>query len=408
MNAVTQRAEQRVAGHSSAQARFYASLDRGLLIAVAILLCFGLVMVESASIPVAERQLGQPFYYLERQALYAVFGLLLGAVVVRIRLVYWEKTGLALLLFASFLLLLVLIPGVGVDINGGMRWLNLRLFKVQVSEPARLFVLIYLAGYLVRHGEQVRTSAWGFGRPMIVLSLLCLLLLMEPDFGASAVLLATALGMMYLAGVRLWRFALLLLLTVAALAVLVVASPYRLERLTTFMNPWAHPYHSGFQLTQSLIAIGRGGLFGVGLGGSILKLFYLPEAPTDFLFAIIAEELGLAGITVVIGLYAYVVWRAFVMGARAERSGNGFAAYLAYGIGIGIGLQAFINIGVNMGVLPTKGLTLPLLSYGGSSMLVTCLAIALLLRIGYETRSTVPEPRSRVPAFRSAGKGRRA
>lgn len=403
MNAVPQL-QQRTQGKASAQARLYAGLDRGLLIAVFALLCFGLVMVESASIPIAERQLGQPFYFLERQALYAVFGLLLGMAVVRLRLVYWEKAGLGLLLFAFFLLLLVLIPGVGVDINGGMRWLNLRLFKVQVSEPARLFVLIYLAGYLVRHGEEVRTLAWGFIKPMVILSLLCVLLIMEPDFGASAVLLATALGMMYLAGVRLWQFALLLLLTLGVLALLVVVSPYRLERLTTFMDPWAHPYHSGFQLTQSLIAIGRGGLFGVGLGGSILKLFYLPEAPTDFLFAIIAEELGLVGIATVIGLYTYVVWRAFSIGAHAERSGNGFAAYLAYGIGIGIGLQAFINIGVNMGVLPTKGLTLPLMSYGGSSMLVTCLGIALLLRIGYETRTTVFEPRAAAPGFRSLRK----
>jgi len=364
-------------------------MDYLLLFAVLALAALGLVMVASASITLADRELGQPFYYALRQAIYIGVGVLLGTGVYRLRLALVEQAGLLLLLTAFALLLAVLVPGVGTQVNGSVRWLNTGLFRLQVSEPAKLMILLYLASYLNRHGEEVRTQLSGFIKPLALLGLAAILLLLEPDFGATVVMLATAMGMIFIAGARLWQFGGMLGLGGVSLAGLAVSSPYRMERLTTFLNPWADPFDSGFQLTQSLIAIGRGEWFGVGLGASIQKLFYLPEAHTDFVFAVLAEELGLLGVCVVIALYAVVVWRAFVIAIQAEKAGNGFASLLAHGIGIWIGLQAFINMGVNMGLLPTKGLTLPLMSYGGSSMVVVCAAIALLLRVDHETRCTV-------------------
>jgi cell division protein FtsW len=364
-------------------------MDYLLLFAVMALAALGLVMVASASITLADRELGQPFYYALRQAIYIGAGVLLGMGVYRLRLALVEEAGLLLLLTAFALLLAVLVPGVGTQVNGSVRWLNTGLFRLQVSEPAKLMILLYLASYLNRYGEEVRTQLSGFIKPLALLGLAAILLLLEPDFGATVVMLATAMGMIFIAGARLWQFGGMLGLGGVSLAGLAVSSPYRMERLTTFLNPWADPFDSGFQLTQSLIAIGRGEWFGVGLGASIQKLFYLPEAHTDFVFAVLAEELGLLGVCVVIALYAVVVWRAFVIAIQAEKAGNGFASLLAHGIGIWIGLQAFINMGVNMGLLPTKGLTLPLMSYGGSSMVVVCAAIALLLRVDHETRCTV-------------------
>jgi cell division protein FtsW len=364
-------------------------MDYLLLFASLALAALGLVMVASASITLADRELGQPFYYALRQAVYISVGVLFGMGVYRLRLAVVEQAGMLLLLIAFAMLLAVLVPGVGTQVNGSVRWLNTGLFRLQVSEPAKLMILIYLASYLARHGEEVRTQLSGFIKPLVLLGVAALLLLLEPDFGATVVMLATAMGMIFIAGARLWQFGGMLGLGGVSLAGLAVSSPYRMERLTTFLNPWADPFNSGFQLTQSLIAIGRGEWFGVGLGGSIQKLFYLPEAHTDFVFAVLAEELGLVGVCVVIALYCVVVWRAFVIAIQAEKAGNAFASFLAHGIGIWIGLQCFINMGVNMGLLPTKGLTLPLMSYGGSSMVVVCIAIALLLRADYETRCTV-------------------
>ena len=364
-------------------------LDYPLLFAVIALASLGLVMVASASISFADRDLGRPFYYAIRQAIYIGIGSGIGLAVYRLRLALIEQSGLVMLVAALALLLAVLIPGVGHEVNGSVRWINAGLFKLQVSEPAKLMILIYLAGYLARHGEEVRNQLSGFLKPLAILCLAALLLLLEPDFGATVVLMATAMGMIFIAGVRLWQFSGMLGIAGLSLAGLAVSSPYRMERLTTFLNPWADPFNSGFQLTQSLIAIGRGELTGVGLGASIQKLFYLPEAHTDFVFAVLAEEFGLLGVFTVIALYAVVVWRAFVIAVQAEKAGSVFAASLAYGIGIWIGLQSFINMGVNMGLLPTKGLTLPMVSYGGSSMVVMCVAIALLLRIDGETRCTL-------------------
>lgn len=364
-------------------------LDYPLIAAVAALLSIGLVMVASASMPVAERLDVSIFHFAVRQSLYLAIGLGLGLLVLRIQMAWWERGSLLCILLAILMLAMVLLPGVGVEVNGSTRWINLGLIRLQVSEPAKLLAIIYMAGYLVRHGDEVRNSGTGFLKPLGLLLVAAGLLLLEPDFGATVVLMTTALVMMFMAGVSLWKFGGLIALAGAAFASLAIFSPYRLNRLTAFIDPWNDPFNTDFQLTQSLIAIGRGEWFGVGLGASVQKLFYLPEAHTDFVFAVFAEEMGLVGIMVLLGLYAFLVFRSYSIAATAEQGGNLFAAYLAYGIGTWLGIQAIINVGVNTGLLPTKGLTLPLMSYGGSSMLVSCIAIALLLRIDYETRCTV-------------------
>ncbi len=366
--------------------------DPWVLVPALLLLALGLLMVASASMPTAERHTGQPFYFLFRQGVYVGIGLLAAGVMFQIPLARWRRAGPLLLLAAIGLLTLVLIPGIGKEVNGSTRWINVGPINIQVSEIAKLFALIYIASYLKRHGDELqtanfRTSALALFRPMVVLAVLAVLLLLEPDFGSVVVLMATALGMVFLAGVNLWQFGALQIGTVAVMGVLILSSPYRLERVLSFLNPWAHPETSGYQLVHSLIAIGRGELFGVGLGGSVEKLFYLPEAYTDFLFAVLAEELGLVGILVVVALFMTVVWRAFKIGQRAERLDMKFSAWLAYGIGLWFGIQALFNMGVNMGALPTKGLTLPLMSYGGSSVVAMCMTLALLLRIDVETRA---------------------
>lgn len=363
-----------------------ATFDHLLLVAVLMIMGIGLVMVASASISIADRQLGQPFYYLIRQGLYILLGIGMAAVVTRIPLDVWERVSALLLIFGLLLLSFILLPGVAREINGSTRWLSLGIFNLQPSEFMKLFVIVYLAGYLVRRGDEVRTTVWGFLKPMLVLVVAALLLLLEPDMGAAAVIFATAFGMMFLGGVRIWQFGVLMSLIAGSVVALTITSPYRMERVTAFLNPWADPFNSGFQLTQSLIAFGRGEWFGVGLGGSVQKLFYLPEAHTDFVFAVLAEELGLFGALMVVLLFAFVAVRAFRIANQARQLNLNFAAYTAYGIALWLSMQAFINIGVNTGVLPTKGLTLPLMSYGGSSMLVACMAIGLLLRVDIETR----------------------
>jgi len=357
-------------------------LDYWLLTTVLVLLALGLVMVMSSSVSIADRQTGDPFYYLWRQSAFVGLGLLIGYGVLKTRLVYWERLGPYFLLFGLTLLVVVLL--MGREVNGSVRWLALGPINLQPSELMKLFVVIYLAGYLVRRGEEIRASVKGFLRPMTLVAFIGVFLLLEPDFGAAAVIVSTVMGMLFLGGVRLWQFVVLFSVMSAAMGALAYATPYRVARLTSFVDPWADPFNSGFQLTQALIAFGRGEWLGVGLGGSIQKLFYLPEAHTDFLFAVLAEELGLIGALLVIGLFAVLVWRAFAIGKMAAQAGNRFGAYLAYGIGLWLGMQAFINLGVNMGVLPTKGLTLPLMSYGGSSIVVSCMACALLLRVSHE------------------------
>lgn len=369
--------------------------DPWILISALLLLALGLLMVASASIPIGAHPKtgnGQPFFFLIRQGIFVLIGLFAAGVVFQIPITRWRRAGPLLLLAAVGLLAAVLIPGIGKEVNGSIRWIGVGPINVQVSEIAKLFALVYVADYLKRHGAELqtshfKTSALALGRPIAVLGVLAILLLLEPDFGSVIVLMATALGMVFLAGVNIWQFMVLQAGTATAMAVLLWSSPLRRARLISFLDPWADWQNSGYQLTQSLIAIGRGELFGVGLGESVQKLFYLPEAHTDFLFAVLAEELGLAGILLVITLFMTLVWRAFKVAQRAERLDMQFSAWLAYGIGLWFGIQSLFNMGVNMGVLPTKGLTLPLMSYGGSSVVVMCVTLAVLMRIDVETRA---------------------
>ncbi|MGR6034205.1 MAG: putative lipid II flippase FtsW [Candidatus Nitrosoglobus sp.] len=360
--------------------------DLYLLGTAMALIGLGWIMVGSASAAIAESRFGEPTYYLWRQGFFLSIGLVSAFGVWRIRLAFWEKAAPTLLLLGIGLLLLVLIPGIGLEVNGSRRWLAIGPIRLQPSELGKLFMVIYLSGYLVRRSHEVRTTMRGFLFPVGIFIVVGLLLLLEPDFGAMVVLFATILGMLFLGGTRLWYFLLLVVLGGIGLAVLAWHSPYRMERLTSFLDPWADPLNSGYQLTQALIAFGRGEWLGVGLGDSIQKLFYLPEAHTDFLYAVVAEELGLVGSLAVIVLFVVLVYRALMIGRAAEQIGHAFGGYLAYGFGIWIGIQAFINLGVNMGMLPTKGLTLPLMSAGGSSSIVTCIAVAFILRVDFETR----------------------
>ena len=369
-----------------------ASVDLLLLVTVLGLMCLGLVMVTSASSGTAEKTYGDPFYFLYRQGAFLIIGMSLAAVIWRTPLKVWEIVGPYAMVAAIVLLALVLIPGVGKTVNGSTRWLSAGIFGVQVSELAKLMVIVYMAGYLTRHAEKVATRVRGFLMPLAVLSIVAVLLLAEPDFGATVVIASTALFMLFMAGVRLWQFGLLFSLLSGVFAILAFTSPYRVKRMTSFMDPWADPFDTGFQLSQSLIAFGRGEIFGVGLGASVQKLFYLPEAHTDFLLAILAEEMGAVGVILVIALFAVLAWRAMVIAKRAVEKENLFGAYIAYGVGFWIVMQAYINIGVNMGVLPTKGITLPLMSYGGSSVIMSCVAIALLLRVDLETRFSGRKP----------------
>jgi cell division protein FtsW len=359
-------------------------IDYVLLTIVLALLLGGLVILASASISISDNVANNPFFYVQRQLLAAAIGAAAGFVCLFIPMHAWRSVGPLLLLTGLALLAVVLLPGVGHEVNGSTRWLRMGVMNLQVSEPARLCFLLYLAGYLVRQNKSLREDFTGFLRPMIVLSLACGLLLAEPDFGATVVLLATALVMMFVAGARMRDFLVFFTTAVLAMVALALASPYRMQRVTGFLDPWADPFNSGFQLTQSLIAIGRGEWFGVGLGESVQKLFYLPEAHTDFVFAVYAEEFGLLGSLVLIALFLALLWRVFKLAKRAADAERFFDAYIAVGLGTWLGIQAFINIGVNMGMLPTKGLTLPLISYGRSSLIITMICISLLLRIHHE------------------------
>jgi cell division protein FtsW len=364
------------------------ALDPWVLGPVAALLLVGLVMVASASIGVSERASGAPFHLFQRQLAYVCLGLVAATVAVSIPTSLWDKYSKVLMGAAFVLLLVVLVPGIGYEVNGSRRWLRLGIMNFQVSELARVLLLTYIASYAVRRAEDLRANFKGFIKPVAVLGAAAALLLLEPDFGAATVLMATGLAVLFLAGVRLLHLVVPLVLGVAAMATLALTSSYRLRRITSFRDPWEDAFDSGFQLTQSLIAIGRGEWFGVGLGSSVQKLFYLPEAHTDFVFAVLAEEFGLAGVVIVLGLFAVLVGRALAISRNAARAGLAFQSLLAAAVGIWLGLQVFVNVGVNMGLLPTKGLTLPLLSYGGSSMLVTLGWLGVLLRVHHETEST--------------------
>ncbi len=364
--------------------RFKLHTDPILVFVSFSLLLIGFVMVSSASLHLGAKMNNDTLYYPERQFAHMVLGLISATFVAYRPMHFWKEYGGKAFLFSICLLIIVLIPGLGVKVNGSTRWLNIPGFRIQVSEIVKFFTVIFLANYVTKQQKDVQESSTGLLKPLGIFAIVSFLLLLEPDFGSSVVILMIVMGVMFLAGARLLQFAALLSGVGFMAGMLVYFSPYRWQRVTSFMDPWADPLKTGFQLVQALISFGRGEWFGVGLGNGLQKLFYLPEAHTDFLFSVIAEELGLIGVVTIIGLFAAFVWKAFSIGVAAEKIGERFSAFIAYGLGIWFGFQAFVNMGVNMGLLPTKGLTLPLMSYGGGSMMIMCCAVALLFRIHHE------------------------
>ncbi|MEM9101143.1 MAG: putative lipid II flippase FtsW [Pseudomonadota bacterium] len=362
-------------------------IDMGLLGWVIALVLLGLVMVASSSVAIAENQNNGAFYFAIKHSVYIGFSLTMFSVLLMVPVAFWRVAGPVLLIISIILLLVVIL--IGQEINGSRRWLRLGPMSLQVSEFVKLFVITYLAGYLVRRHEALMHEVKGFIRPLVVVSVITALLLAQPDFGAAVIIIATCLVMMFLAGARLWQFIVLTVAVAAALALVATTQEYRIKRLQAFLNPWEDPFGTGYQLTQSLIAFGRGDWLGQGLGNSVQKLEYLPEAHTDFVFAIIGEELGFLGVTCVLIAYYMIFMKSMRIGRRAlttESSTNEFSGYLVFGIAFWLTTQGLINIGVNLGVLPTKGITLPFISYGGSSMLVSFMALAILLRADLEQR----------------------
>lgn len=358
--------------------------DTGVVLSAVGLASLGLIMVASSSISIADSQHVGPFYYLIRHLVFLSLGVTLACIVARVELERIERHAVFLLLVAFILLLLVFVPGIGMRINGARRWIHLGISGFQSVEMVKLILIVYLASYLVRHRESVHASMIGVLKPLGIAGILVVLLLAQPDFGSATLLLAVSLGMIWLGGARLRNLGLLAAMATPALAWAAMFEDYRLKRLKSFLDPWADPFNEGFQLTQALIAVGRGEWFGVGLGASVQKLFYLPEAHTDFILAVIAEELGFFGILLVLGLFAGLVGSGMRVGLRAMERGQRFGGYCAFGVSLMIAFQALVSIGVNLGVLPTKGLTLPLISSGGSSVMMTCVGIGLLARVSYE------------------------
>ncbi len=359
--------------------------DRTLVLTVASLVAVGLIMVTSSSLYYAENTFsGQAYHFVNRHLVYLLIALAMGIFVMTQPIIRWQIYGPYLLI--AGLLLLVVVLFAGRSINGSKRWIALGPLTFQVSEVIKLFVVVYIAGYLVRRTDEIQSQLAGFIKPLLVLALISGLLLLEPDFGAAVVILSTTLAMLFLGGAKLWQFIGLSLGVGATLAGIAISQPYRLQRILTFLDPWADPFGSGYQLTQSLIAFGRGEIVGQGLGNSLQKLSYLPEAHTDFVFAVLAEELGLIGVFAILILFFILFIRAMKIGRTALLQQRAYSAYLAYGIGFWLTFQALINIGVTSGALPTKGLTLPFISYGGNSLLVGFVAVAILLRVDFENK----------------------
>lgn len=356
-----------------------------MLLAIAVsLLLIGLIAISSASVGYAEAHHGNMWHHSFRHIVYLALAVISGLICYQVPIEFWYRSGWLLLLLSSLLLILVLIPGVGRNVNGSQRWLVLGSLTLQPSELAKASMIIYLSGYLLRQGRALQESWQGIFRPLMILGLVAVLLLAEPDFGAVVIMFATAFGMLFLAGMRLTHLSLIVVATGFLGALLIQAAPYRLQRLIAYTDPWADPFGSGFQLIQSLIAFGRGEWFGVGLGNSVQKLFYLPEAHTDFVFSIWAEETGFAGALVLICLFLALVLRIFQLGLQSQKDGKFFAAYLCFGVSLMFSGQAFVNMGVSAGLLPTKGLTLPLISYGGTSLITACVLLSIVLRVAHE------------------------
>lgn len=352
----------------------------GMIISVALI---GLVMVLSASVTANS----DPFYYAKRDLAYLTVSILCAIVVLQIPMVKWQQYSPAILIISIVMLIMVLL--IGKTINGATRWIGAGIINIQPAEMAKLTLFIYLASYLVRKVDEVRNNVWGFCKPMGVMLILAILLLLQPDFGTVVVLFVTTLGLLFLAGAKLWQFLAIISMGALAVIVLILTEEYRIKRVISFMDPWKDPFGSGYQLAQSLIAFGRGGLWGEGLGNSIQKQQFLPEAHTDFIFAIIAEELGYVGVVVLLLMIFFIAFRAMSIGYKALKLKHRFSGFLACAIGIWFSFQTLVNVGAASGILPTKGLTFPLLSYGGSSMIIVFIAVAMLLRIDFETRLTL-------------------
>lgn len=360
------------------------NVDGLLMFACFSLLIIGFLMVISASLHLGVKMANDTSHYPYKQFAHIVLGLIVAGIVIKTPIQIWEKWHKFLFIGGIALLMIVLIPGVGIKVNGSMRWLSIFGLRVQVSEVMKLISVVYMAGYITRHVDHVRRSEFSLVRPMGWLTIACCLLLKEPDLGSAVVIVVIAMGMMYLAGARIFQFLVVSAILSVAIYFSITLAAFRLKRVLSFSDPFADAKNTGYQLTQALISFGRGEFWGVGLGNGIQKLFYLPEAHTDFIFSVLGEELGLVGVISVVGLFSILVLRAFAIGQLAEKRDENFSALVAYGLAIWFGFQAFINMGVNMGIMPTKGLTLPLMSYGGGSMIVMCAAMALLFRIQYE------------------------
>ncbi|HET6564306.1 MAG TPA: putative lipid II flippase FtsW [Xanthomonadales bacterium] len=379
----------------------HVDLDSWILIPAILLISIGVVMVGSASIAIAEGQNSPVYYYLLRHCIYVCMGLMLASSFRLVTIDFLERISRPMMLLSALALLLVFIPGIGHEVNGSKRWIRLGFVNFQVVEAVKVMVIIYVAGYLARKADKVSSRFFDTLKPLIFGGALAGILLLQPDMGSAAVIVAIIGGLIWLAGAAWKHIAVLAMLTLPAFG-FAAMEPYRLRRIVSFMDPWSDPFNSGFQLTQALIAVGRGEVFGVGLGASIQKLFYLPEAHTDFIFAVLAEEFGLAGVIVILGLFMLLVTRMMIIGMVAHRRGRPFAGFLSFGVGLWFGLQAIVSIGVNLGVLPTKGLTLPLISSGGSSTLMTLLALGMVLRIKYELdRDASPVMRQRISIKRA-------
>ena len=362
-------------------------IDKELMIVLTLLIGLGLAIMASASVAVADKNnYTNILYFLDRQIIFLCLGLFLALIIYQIRMGFWQDLGVKLLFLVVFLLIIVLIPGIGKEVNGSRRWISLGLFTLQISEIAKLITLMYLAGYMVRHGKNLATSP--SYKPLLIplgaMGFIGALLLLEPDFGTMLVVMASSIALLFLGGVRIRRLLLVILGSIAVMIPFLMMG-YRGSRMMAFLDPWSYASGTGYQTIHALMAIGNGGWFGTGLGGGVLKL-YVPEPHNDYIFSILAEEFGFVGIVVVLFLFAWLVKRAFVIGFNADKVKQHYSAYLAYGIGFWIGFQALFHIGVNMALLPPKGLTLPFISYGGSSLLIACIAMGLLMRIHRETQ----------------------
>ncbi|MGB7389807.1 putative lipid II flippase FtsW [Marinomonas sp.] len=366
--------------------REFSQVDSIFIVSVVSILALGIVMVSSASISISENMHGHPYFFMGRQMLYLLIGLVFGWVMISLPTDKLQQWGILLMGLSFLLLVLVLVPGIGKSVNGSRRWINLVVFNLQASEVAKVCMVVYVSGYLVRRADRVREGWVGFFLPLCLCSIFLLFLLFEPDFGASVVLLGTVMALLFLGGAPLYQFLLLLVAAVCMLGVVAVSESYRMKRLMNFIDPWADPFNEGYQLSQALIAYGRGEWFGLGLGNSVQKLSYLPEAHTDFVFSVWVEETGLLGGLFLIALFGIMVSRAFKIGHKAMDLSRPFSGYMCFGFSILILAQVIINIGVNTGFLPTKGLTLPLISYGGSSLIITLGSLFVIARVDIENR----------------------